>query len=49
MHAFRMYNCWMLQLVVYIVTTRLSLLMEEAMEVGNLKDHNSKELRNKHK
>jgi len=39
----------MLKLVVYIVTTRFYMLMEQAVEVGNLKEHNSKELRNKRK
>jgi len=39
----------MLKLVAYIVTTRLYMLIEEAMEVGNLKGHNSKELINKRK
>jgi len=39
----------MLKLVVYIVTTRLYMLIEQAMEVGSLKEHISKELRNKRK
>jgi hypothetical protein len=39
----------MLKLVEYFITTRLYMLTEQAMEVGNLKEHNSKELRNKHK
>jgi hypothetical protein len=30
--------------MVYIVTSRLYMIIEQAMEVGNLKEHNSKEL-----